>query len=160
MKRGQELRVEEFSVLKLRESRKTIQRLTSQMQDMQEQMNSMNDSGEFQEVDLNHSGRLSYVPSQSVTLPGHRSMLSRDKRWQLGTWNASGPQENVFGNQFSTFASPRHHYQGIHHSAPQDRLQGDLWLDSRYRNCNLKNSLHSLRSMLEDKIKKPSDYLF
>ena len=45
MKRAQELRVEEFSVQKLRESHETIQRLTSHMQDMQEQMNSMNDSG-------------------------------------------------------------------------------------------------------------------
>ena len=29
--------------------------LTSQMQEVQEQMNSMNDSGEFQEVESNHS---------------------------------------------------------------------------------------------------------
>ena len=43
-------------------------------------------------------------------------MLSRDKRLPLGTWNASGPQENVFGNQSSTFDSFRNHYQGIHHS--------------------------------------------
>ena len=28
----------------------------------------------------------------------------------------SGPQENVFGNQFSTFDSSQNHYQGIHHS--------------------------------------------
>ena len=44
-----------FSVQKLRESHETIQRLTSQMQEVQEQMNSMNDSGEFQEVESNHS---------------------------------------------------------------------------------------------------------
>ena len=30
--------------------------------------------------------------------------------------NISGPQENVFGNPFSTFNSSRNHYQGIHHS--------------------------------------------
>ena len=42
MKRAQELRVEEFSVQKLRESHETIQNLTSQIQDMQEQINSMN----------------------------------------------------------------------------------------------------------------------
>ena len=48
MKRAQELRVDEFSVQKLRECHETIQRLTSQMQEMQEQMNSMNHSGEFQ----------------------------------------------------------------------------------------------------------------
>ena len=64
MKRAQELRVDEFSVQKLRESHETIQRLTSEMQEMQEQMHSMSDSGEFQEVESNHSGRLSHVPSQ------------------------------------------------------------------------------------------------
>ena len=48
MKRVQELRVDKFSVQKLRESHETTQRLTSQLQSMQEEMNSMNDSGEFQ----------------------------------------------------------------------------------------------------------------
>ena len=91
MKRGQELRVEELSVQNLRESHETIQRLTSQMQEMRGQMNSTSDSGEFQEVESDHRARLSYGPSQSVTLPSHRSMLSRDKRLPFGTWNASGP---------------------------------------------------------------------
>ena len=109
MKRAQELRVDEFCVQKLRESHETIQRLTSQMQEMQEQMNSMNDSEEFQEVESNHS-------SQPAAIPSFRSMLSRDKRLPLDTWNASGPQENVFGNQCSTFDSSPNHYQGIHHS--------------------------------------------
>ena len=43
-------------------------------------------------------------------------MLSRDKRLPIDTWNTSGPQENVFGNQFSTIDSSRNHCQGIHHS--------------------------------------------
>ena len=68
------------------------------MQEMQEQMNSMNDSGEFQEVESNHSGRLFFVSSQPAVIPSSRSMLSRDKRLPLDTWNSSGPQENVFGN--------------------------------------------------------------
>ena len=50
MKRAQELRVDEFSTHKLRETHDTIQRLTSHLQAMQEQMNAMNDSREFQEV--------------------------------------------------------------------------------------------------------------
>ena len=85
MKRAQELRVDEFSVQKLRESHGTIQNLTSQMQGMQEQMNSMNDSGEFQEVESNHSGRLSYFPRQPEMIPSSRSMLSRDKRLPFDT---------------------------------------------------------------------------
>ena len=42
MKRAQELRVDEFSVQKLRESHEDIQRLTSQVQELQERMNSLN----------------------------------------------------------------------------------------------------------------------
>ena len=73
---------------------------------MQEPMNSMNDSSEFQEVDSNHSGRLSYVPSQPEVIPSSSSLLSRDKRLPFDTWNSPGLQEHVFGNQFSTFGSP------------------------------------------------------
>ena len=46
MKRGQELRVDEVSVHKLRENHETIQKLTSQTQEVHQHMNSMNDSGE------------------------------------------------------------------------------------------------------------------
>ena len=49
MKRAQELRVDEFSIQKLRESHEIIQRLTSYVQELQERMNYLNDSGEFQE---------------------------------------------------------------------------------------------------------------
>ena len=40
-------------------------------------------------------------------------VLSRDKRLPLDTWNASGSQETFFGNQFSTFDSPRDYPQRI-----------------------------------------------
>ena len=85
MKRAQEPRVDEVSVQKFRGNHDTIQRLTSQLKSMQEQMNSLNDSGEFQEVESNHSGRLSHVPSQPAMIPRSRSMLSRDKRLLLET---------------------------------------------------------------------------
>ena len=47
MKRAQELRVDQISVQKLRENHEAIQKLTSQLQEMQEQMNSMSDSENF-----------------------------------------------------------------------------------------------------------------
>ena len=100
---------------KIGENRKTIQRLTSQMQEMQEQMDSMSESGDFQHVESNYSVRLSYVSSQPAMIPGSRSMLSRVKRLPLDTWNTSGLQENFFGIQFSTFDSSQNHHQGIHH---------------------------------------------
>ena len=111
--RAQEPRVDEVSAHKSRENHETIRRLTSQLQEMQDQMIFLNDSGEFQEVESNHSGRLSYVSSQPAMIRTSRSMLSRDKRLPLDTWNTSGWQENVFGYQFSTCGSPRDHHQGI-----------------------------------------------
>ena len=67
-----------------------MQNDVSQLQEMQDEMNSMNDSREFQEVESKYSGRLSYVSSQLAMIPSSRSMLSRDKRLLLDTWNTSG----------------------------------------------------------------------
>ena len=58
-------------------------------------------------------------------IPGSRSMLSRDKRLPLDTWNTSGLQENVFGNQFFTFDSLRDDSRGVHLCAPQ-RARGSV----------------------------------
>ena len=63
LKRAQELRVDdEFSVQKLAESHDTIQKLTSQIQELQERVNCMNDSGKFQGVEPNCGGHISHVP--------------------------------------------------------------------------------------------------
>ena len=118
-KRAQEPRVDECSVQTLRESHDTIQRLTSQLQSAQEQMNSINDSGEFQELESNPGGSLSHVPSQPEVIPSSSSMLSRDKRLPFDAWNALGLQENVSGDQISTFGSPGNYSQGIHHHETQ-----------------------------------------
>ena len=73
-KRAHELRVDEVSVQKLRESHETKQRRTSQVKELQERMNYFNDSEEFQEVDSNHSGIFSHVSSQLARSPSPRSM--------------------------------------------------------------------------------------
>ena len=90
MKKAQELRVDEVSVQKLRENHETIQKLTSQLQEMHEHMNSMNDLGDFQDVESNYSGRWSYVSSQFAMIPSSRSMRCLDKRLLLDTWNTTG----------------------------------------------------------------------
>ena len=46
-------------------------------------------------------------------IPSSRSLLSRDRRLLLDTWNRSRLQENVFGNQFSALDSPRDYPQRI-----------------------------------------------
>ena len=70
-------------------------------------MDSINSSGEFQDNESNYSGRLSHVSSQPAMIPSSRSLLSRNKSLPLDTWNQSGVQENVFGNEFFTLDSPR-----------------------------------------------------
>ena len=67
-----ELRVDEFSVQVEKVMKPTIQRLTSQVQDLQGRMNYRNDSGEFQEVESNYSVKLSHVPSQPPKIAGPR----------------------------------------------------------------------------------------
>ena len=99
-KRAQEeMRVDEFSAQKLRESHDTIQKLTSQMQELQERVNCMNDSGESQDTESNYSGKLSHVPSQPAVVPSPRSMLSRDRSMPFDTWKLSETQGNVFFGQ-------------------------------------------------------------
>ena len=65
LRRAQELRVDEFSVQKLRESHDTIQKITSQIQELQERVNFMKDAGEFQDFELNCSGK-NFSRSQST----------------------------------------------------------------------------------------------
>ena len=80
----------EFSTQKLRESHETIQRLTSQVQELQERMNCLNDYGEFHVVESNCRENFSHVPSQPARIPSPRSMLSRDRNVPFDTWNLSG----------------------------------------------------------------------
>ena len=85
IKRAQEQLVDEVSLQKLRENHETIQQLTSQLQQKQEQMHSMIGSGDFQDVESNSCGRLSHVSSQLAMIPSSRSLLSRDKGLPLDT---------------------------------------------------------------------------
>ena len=83
LKRAQELRVDEFYVQKLRESHDTKQRLTSRMQELQERVNCMSDSGEFQDIESNHSGKNF---SRSRTTSSHsKSTLYAKLRQALAT---------------------------------------------------------------------------
>ena len=79
MKRAHDFRVDEFST-KLRESHDTMQRLTSQIQELQESVNSMSWPDKFQETESNYSGIISHVFSQCTVIPSTRSLLSRDRR--------------------------------------------------------------------------------
>ena len=80
MKRAQELRDDEFCEQKMREIHEAIQRVTSQVQELQERMNYLTDSGEFHDVESNSCGKFSHIPSQPARIPSPRSTLSCDRR--------------------------------------------------------------------------------
>ena len=96
LRRAQELRTDEFSRNELGESHATTQELTSQVQELQERMNYMNDSTEFQDIESICSGKLSHVPSQPAVVPSPRAVSSRDQSLLLGTLNLSGTQRFFF----------------------------------------------------------------
>ena len=54
---------------------------SSQLQRMQEQMNSMSDSGDFQDAESNSSERLSHVSSQPVMVPSTGEAVPRAEKF-------------------------------------------------------------------------------
>ena len=85
-KRAQEFRVDEFSIQKLRESHETIQKLTSRLQEMQEQMNSTN----MIQVGSSRSGTESQweiVSRSQSTGSDSKSSIYAEPRPTLPTWH-------------------------------------------------------------------------
>ena len=70
LKRVQELRFDEFSIRKFIEDRDTILELTSKILELQNDINCMNDSRDFQDAESVRSGH-SHVASQPVSFPPH-----------------------------------------------------------------------------------------
>ena len=108
MKRAQELRVDKVSVQKLRKNHETTQQLTSQLQQMQEQINSMNESGDFQEVESNKSRSCPTYDNYKFSFHAEPRQTSASEYLEFN-WITG----NVFGIQSSTFDSPRDHPQRI-----------------------------------------------
>ena len=71
--------VDEFSVQKLRECLEAIQKLTSQIQDLQERVNCMNDLGEFPNVESNYSGK-NFSRSQSTSNRSNSSICVKPRQ--------------------------------------------------------------------------------
>ena len=97
LKRVQELRIDEFSRRRLIENQDTISGLTARIQELQNEVNCMNDSGDFQDAESVRSG-LSHVPSQPALFPPYRDpgrLLSRNDK-PPDIWNTHGISGNVF----------------------------------------------------------------
>ena len=107
LKRVQELRIDEFSRRRLIENQDIINELTARIQELQNEVNCMNDSRDFNDAELVRSG-LSHVPSQPALLPPCRdpgNFLGRNDKPQ-DIWNTHGMSGNVFANPPASSSSP------------------------------------------------------
>ena len=104
---AQELRVDE-SLHRSWESHETIQRLTSQVQELQERMNYLTDSGDFHEVESNYGGK--FVTRSQSTSRDSKATLYAKLRQTLATYH----MESIWitGKRFSK--STQILYRGTH----------------------------------------------
>ena len=99
---------------KLVEDRDTILELTGKIQELQNEINCMNDSRDFQDAESVRSGH-SHVASQPVPFPPHPvpgGMLSRSlgmpsrKNGPPSIWDTHGISGNVFANPTASSSAP------------------------------------------------------
>ena len=122
---SQELRIDEIFRQELRESQADISELTSPIQELQEGINLMDDTGMFQDVESACSGRISHVPSQQAVVPSTRGILSRDRSLPLCTWNLLGTPGNFFDNPHAPVDSASTPYRGMCHPWNPNATFGD-----------------------------------
>ena len=99
---------------KLVEDQDTILELTGKIQELQNEINCMNDSRDFQDAESVRSGH-SHVTSQPVSFPPHPvpgAMLSRSegmpsrKDGPPSIWDTHGISGNVFANPVASSTAP------------------------------------------------------
>ena len=114
LKRFQGSTFETLARRKLIEDRDTILELTGKIQELQNEINCMNDSREFQDAESVRSGH-SHVASQPVFFPLHPvpgGMLSRSigmpsrKNGPPSIWDTHGISGNVFANPAASSSAP------------------------------------------------------
>ena len=77
----------------------TVDQLLSQIQELQDKLNALNDEKEFYELETACSFGMSHVPSQPSRTSSPRGVLCRDFGLPHHTWNSMGTSGNVFDNQ-------------------------------------------------------------
>ena len=114
LKRFQGSTSDTFSTRKLVEDRDTILELTVKMQELQNEVNCMNDSRDFEDAESVRSGQ-SHVASQPVFFPPHPDpggMLSRSLGMPSrndgppSIWDTHGVSGNVFANPTASSSAP------------------------------------------------------
>ena len=107
LERVQGLRIDEFSRRRLIEHQDTVNELTARIQELQNEINCMNDSRDFQDAESVRSGH-SHVASQPALFPSYRDpggMLSRNNQ-PPDTWNSQRISGNVLANPRAYSSSP------------------------------------------------------
>ena len=113
LKRFQGSRFDEFSRRRLIENQDTINELTARIQELQNEVNCLNDSRDFQDAESVRSGH-SHVTSQPVSFPlfpDLGGMLSRSlgmpsrREGPPSIWDTHGISGNVFVNPTASSSS-------------------------------------------------------
>ena len=109
LKRFQGSTFDTISWRKLIEDRDTILELTAKIQELQNEINCMNDSGDCKDTESVRSGQ-SHVTSQPVFFPPHPDpggMLSRSLGMPSPSiWDTHGISGNVFANPTASSSAP------------------------------------------------------
>ena len=114
LKRFQDSTFDTIARRKLVEDQDTILELTGKIQELQNEINCMNDSRDFQDAESVRSGH-SHVTSQPVSFPRHPvpgGMLSRSvgmpsrKDGPPSIWDTHGISGNVFANPVASSTAP------------------------------------------------------
>ena len=88
-----------------RESQCTVTQLTARIHELQDNIDSMNDSRDFQDAESVCSSRLSYVPMQPRTVSSNCGMLSRDESQRPNTQILLDISGDVFGSSAASMES-------------------------------------------------------
>ena len=92
--KSKQLRIDELSNQE-KESKSTVNQFMVQSQELQDNANSLNDSSDFSDLERASRSGLSHVPSQAMSFPNARAMISRDSCLQPDTRNSLGISRNV-----------------------------------------------------------------
>ena len=105
---------DEFTRQKFIEDQKIIMELSGRLQELQNEVNCMNDSKDFQDAESVRSGN-SHVTSQPMSFPKHRipegllrpSFVSpRRKEGPPDTWDTPGTSGNIFAHPQTSSSAP------------------------------------------------------
>ena len=117
--KANQLRMDDLSIQE-KESKSTVNQVMVQIQELQHKVNSPNDAREFFDPETASSFGSSHVPSQPMSIPSLRELISRDSCLQdvfEDLLVASEPPAAFFGNSRRTASAP---------CEPTSLIQGDL----------------------------------